>query len=610
MIKSNIYLKRIRKGEFIYEKNWLTLLLAGVLCFNLTGCQSTVESNSENSAQTVSDTDTENAAYLDESVDITDYSEITLLNAKFLVPNHIVSTGDGLEDAARFTDSETYDVKARFCEINLLGDDASKVAENIENYYKEYFDATVEIDEKNCIEDHDGEKAKYIYPSAVYDDIDTSFAYISNTDYSVLFYVRDKNELFTDEEINIMLKSFAEYTGSEYSYGVETELATMTSVEDALADINAENAAREAEAAALLAEKFNNPLCAFELTVADETLTLPLWYSDLEAAGWTFKGDSSKKMSAHTSESWHEWEKDGVKLSATMTNYSINSAPYSKCIVTKIGYSLHPRNSENDIVTLPSGIQMYKSTYDDVVNAYGEPDRTTTADDEDDTLYMSFYKFDAEHTADFTFNAEDHVLIGVDLECKETLEGIDYNTSSERPAILDTYEAPSKLSDNPYDTTLELDGVVYQLPCPTEKFIENGWKIKEGNDFTVSPGSWENCTLTKGDMSIGVMLKCPTADAVTAENTYVIGAGVSFYDGSKFPLSLYGGITIGEKMTADELTALFKDMDVDVTDSKETLQQFFITSTDDSDADIEYYIIIDEGVVAGIELQNIVTFER
>ena len=61
------------------KKNWLTLLLAGVLCFNLTGCQSTVESNSENSAQTVSDTDTENEAYLDESVDITDYSEITLL---------------------------------------------------------------------------------------------------------------------------------------------------------------------------------------------------------------------------------------------------------------------------------------------------------------------------------------------------------------------------------------------------------------------------------------------------------------------------------------------------------------------------------------------------
>ncbi len=591
------------------NKKGIALLLAGVLCFNLTGCQSTGEPDSTNAAQTVSDTGAKNEAYLDENSNVDEYSEITLLNARFMAPNHILSTGDGLEDTARFTDSESYDVKARFCEINLLDDDSAKVAENIENYFKEYFDVTVEIDEKSCIEAHDGEKAKYIFSSGVYNDVDTAFSYISNGDYSVLLYVRDKNDVFTDEETNIMLKSFEEYTGSTYSFGVDAELVDMTSVDEILADINAEEEAREAEAAALLAEKFNNPLCAFELTVAGETLKLPLWYSDLEAAGWTFKGDSSKNMSAHTSESWHEWEKNGITLSATMSNYSINSAPYSECIITTLGYSNYSRNSEKDIVTLPSDIQLYKSTYDDVVNAYGEPDSATTAD-EDDSLYMAYYNFDSEHKVNFTFNAEDNLLYGAEIECEEALEGIDYSTGSERPAILDTYKAPSELSSNPYDTTLELDGVVYQLPCPTEKFIENGWNIEEGNTFTVSPGAWENCTLTKGDMSIGVMLKCPTADAVTAENTYVIGAGVSFYDGSKFPLSLYGGITIGEKMTADELTALFKDMDVDVTDSKETFQQFHITSTDENDSDIEYYIIIDEGVVAEIEIQNIVTFER
>lgn len=589
------------------KKNWLALLLAGVLCFNLTGCQSNDNTDSDNSTQSVSNTSKTTEAYLDANSDTTDYSEVTMVNAKFMVPNHITSTGDGIEDAVRFTDSETYEVKGRFCEINLLGDDTSKVAENIENYYKEYLDGTVEIDEKNCIEAHDGEKSKYIYPSGVYNDVQTAFAYISNTDYSVLLYVRDKNGLFTADETNTILRSLDEYTGTEYSYGVNAEIVDMTSVEEALADENAKAEAREAEEAALLAEKFNNPLCTFELTVNGETLTLPLRYSDLETAGWAFNGDSSKKMSAHTSESWHEWEKDGVKLSATMTNFSVNSAPYSECIITKIGYSLYPRNSEEDMITLPNDIQIHKSTYDDIVNAYGEPDRTSEGNEE---LYMSYYTFDSEHSVVFSFHVETDVVFGVEIECDEALEGINNTTSSERPAVLDTYKAPSKLSNNPCDATFELDGVVYQLPCPTEVFLENGWQLKEGNDFSVSPGIGEYCTLIKDELSIGVQLKCPIADAVTAENTYVTAAEVSVYDGSKFPFSLYGNITIGEKMTADELTALFNNMDIDADTSREDIQHFFISSTDESENDIEYYIVISNGVIGGISIENNIYFER
>ena len=55
------------------KKNWLALLLAGVLCFNLTGCQSNDNTDSDNSTQSVSNTSKTTEAYLDANSDTTDY---------------------------------------------------------------------------------------------------------------------------------------------------------------------------------------------------------------------------------------------------------------------------------------------------------------------------------------------------------------------------------------------------------------------------------------------------------------------------------------------------------------------------------------------------------
>lgn len=590
------------------KKKGIALLLMGVLCFNLMACNSSAEADivsDETAIETNKEVENENS--LKETEDEEDYSEITIKNAKFKVPNRIVETGEGLEDAARFTDTETYEVKARFCEINLLDEDIAKTAENIKNYYKEYFDVTVELDESKCVEAGEGEMVKLIYPTASYNDNNAAFAYMSNVDYNVLFYIINKDNAFSEKEVDTMLQSFSEYAGSEYSYAVDVDIVEMESIEDILADDIAAEEAAKAEEEARIAEKFNNPLCAFELTVGEEVITLPVWYSELEAAGWTFKGDATKEMAAHTSENWHEWEKDGVKLSATMSNYSVNSVPYSECLVTKIGYSLVPYNSEEDIVTLPEGIQMHKSTYEDVVKAYGEPDREG---DKDDVLYMIFYKFDFEHNVNFVFHTENDVVYAVELECEEMVEGVNNEIDGTRPEILDTYMAPTELSSNPYDTTLELDGVMYQLPCPVEEFLENGWTIEEGNDYVISPGVGEKCTLVKDDVYIRGYFRCPVKDAVTADNSMVTSLEVSFYGGEKYPLSLYGGISIGEEIAEDELITLFEDMEVDADTSNKRMHFFYISSKKESETDVKYYIVLNEGVVGGIGIENNIRYER
>lgn len=63
-------------------------------------------------------------------------------------------------------------------------------------------------------------------------------------------------------------------------------------------------------------------------------------------------------------------------------------------------------------------------------------------------------------------------------------------------------------------------------------------------------------------------------------------------------------------MTADELTALFNNMDIDADTSREDIQHFFISSTDESENDIEYYIVISNGVIGGISIENNIYFER
>lgn len=41
---------------------------------------------------------------------------------------------------------------------------------------------------------------------------------------------------------------------------------------------------------------------------------------------------------------------------------------------------------------------------------------------------------------------------------------------------LDAYVKPTELGDDVTDTVLEMDGCLYQIPCPVSEFTDNGWK--------------------------------------------------------------------------------------------------------------------------------------
>lgn len=53
-------------------------------------------------------------------------------------------------------------------------------------------------------------------------------------------------------------------------------------------------------------------------------------------------------------------------------------------------------------------------------------------------------------------------------------------------AELDLTPSPD-LSENLFDFEIQIDGVVYPVPCPVSFMLENGWEPRDGLDFTMEP---------------------------------------------------------------------------------------------------------------------------
>ena len=630
------------------KKKWLALSLAGILCLNLTGCNSdekSKESKSDYSAEDAlaeykkekekgkeksdkddekesanendkddnkadednnnsNDNNSNSEAYLNNGTNTKGYTEITMFNAKFMVPDKIAESGQGVDGIVRFYDEpNTYDVKARYCEESMRGDEIEDIAKNIEDYYLEYFETVVEIDADDCIEYYNGTMQKYIFPSVTFNDSEAAIAYLSNVNKDTLLYIVDKDDVFTDKETDIMLKSFEEYTGNEYTYVMEfdTELVELTPVDELSVDEAEEKQQQDEEEATAFDEKSENPLYAFEMTINGDTLKLPMWFTDLEEAGWKYDGDRDEMVPANSRNVVEYWKKGDAQICTTIINFGVNAVPFSECIVTEIAYTSYKEDDKN-VIELPAGIKLNKSNCDEVLKAYGEADDTY----EGNYSIKLSYEPDDEHNVELLFDIETKILNSVEIECQEILEGVDNEIKDERPEILDTYKEPSKLSKDLLDTTVELDGVVYQLPCPMEKLLEDGWTIKAKDDTIVSPLSKEYCRIVKDDLEVMVWLKNPVQDAIYAKYSYVVGFDISIYDGSAFPMTIGNGITIGDTMTPDEIIAKFEGMEVNALLDDEKIKHIFVKCTDD----IEYNIFTQNGIVGGISVDNDVSFKR
>ncbi len=337
-----------------------------------------------------------------------------------------------------------------------------------------------------------------------------------------------------------------------------------------------------------------------EMIINGERLVIPMSFSDLENAGWIYNGDSAEKIPAKTSQNIQRWNKDGVQLFTTITNFSINAMPCMECTITELDYKYKPYNMEMHDVSLDTGITVHKSVYDDVISIYGEDGKTHEGND----YKILRYKYDKEHEAIFSFDSESNILRHLSIKCEDEPKNINNEVSEERPEILDNYVKPVEKSDSPYDAIFELDGELYSLPCPVEKFIENGWNVGQGNESTVISGTCEFYTLEKDDIKLDVILENYVENAVCAKYAYVTEIWADAYDGVNIPLIVHGDVTLGEKIEVEDLKDKYKDMTVTLNDSYNNMVIVNMEPADGSETGIVYSMVIKNGVLESIGIYD------
>ena len=211
----------------------------------------------------------------------------------------------------------------------------------------------------------------------------------------------------------------------------------------------------------------------FVISLEGTTYQLPITYTELTEAGWSISTSSISEddMIAANDYEMARVSNGAVEIYSYVFNASGNTKALKDCNVG--GFEIYAKNNLD--FTLPQGITCL-STVDEITEAYGVPESSNTYDD-----YTSLrYSFDTDaRKASVSFMIYDTKTTNnsIDIEYFAATADDETEVSTVRPDYLDSYVAPSKLSSDVTETQFELDGVLYQFPCPLSEFTDNGWSI-------------------------------------------------------------------------------------------------------------------------------------
>ena len=269
---------------------------------------------------------------------------------------------------------------------------------------------------------------------------------------------------------------------------------------------------------------------------------LPSHYQTFVANGWRIDEERSDVtldyMVPGYSRCYVRLTNGAVDLYAELVNMSGNARVASDCDIGGITIEA----SDNLGLKLAGGIGSL-STLEEVQTAYGTPAGVNSYTDYASVKYqvsdystMSFYIY----VTKTTYN---------EVTLRNYVPGDRDATTpvEERPAYLDEYVAPTELGSDIYSTVFELDGVLYQLPCPLDEFINNGWTVTSDSVGTL--GAWNyssGVTIKKGDYSVYLTLMNFSDYETYSKNCAVCAAQFSGYYFKNAPwgtVKLPGGVS-------------------------------------------------------------------
>ena len=402
-------------------------------------------------------------------------------------------------------------------------------------------------------------------------------------------------------ETAVAKDAFAEDTEDEKEEETKTE--DVETEEESTVEAETEEETKEAakKSSANTPSELSDDLYSFQVSIDGTVYQFPMWYSDFESLGWTYDGDNTQTLSSNQYSVVETWEKDGVSVYTQLANLSMNTVPFSECMVTGITMDQYDLKDCDWEIILPGGIQYGVSNADDIKAAYGNPSR----DYDGDLYYSMTYEYDSYQDIEFYVYKETNTLGKIDIRNMTELEGADNSVDATVPDVVKNYKAPSSLGDDYYGTSVEVDGKLYTLPCPVSELVENGFTINEANsDMEVGSNNYGWIELRYNNQTYSTIIENYADYATVAENCFVTKFESGKYD-DMFEITLPGNISKGSS-EADVLKAI-EDFNYEKElseTSSYSYTYYTIYHPDKSSYDTCYTIQVEDGVVVGLEAKN------
>lgn len=344
----------------------------------------------------------------------------------------------------------------------------------------------------------------------------------------------------------------------------------------------------------------SDDLYSFQVELNGMVYQFPMSFNDLTANGWKYDGDTSLKLEPNQYTSEQFSNEDGLKIYADLINLGENTEPFDGCQIGGFSVDNFLVGDQEISLTLPKGIQYGKANMQDVISAYGDPTKKYEG-----SMYTSLtYEYASYQDIDLKIDIETKVINSIDLRnftLPQEASDQSAEVSSEVPAVVSDYNAPSSLSDDLTSFIVDYDGVLYQLPAPVSEFEKNGWKVKpEESDSTVKAKDFGWVTLMKNNQSLRVIANNYADIATTINNCFV--TTVKGDDNSTdMPITIQKNITRG--MSKSDLEKALKGVKYE-TDDSTSLEYYTIKGKESSLDRVEIIINKDSKKIQSIEVSN------
>ena len=306
-----------------------------------------------------------------------------------------------------------------------------------------------------------------------------------------------------------------------------------------------ETAAQEDSADSESTGELGDDIYSFSMEFDGQIMKFPMTYQDFVGMGWELSSREDPDMKISTnSYGFVSFNKGKNSVSAEVMNLGINEVGLEDSLIGGITVDgSYDIDLTSVSVKLPGGIELGKSTLDDIKAAYGEPSDTYEGD-----LYTKVtYEKDTYQEVELSVFKDDNTLKKVDMENLEEPEGYDKGAvSDEVPDIVTAYKAPDALGSDMLDTAVEYMGDLYSLPALVSAFTANGWEIQNAEDTPYVEGNGlAFIDMMKNNQSIHFSVYNETENATALENCFVRELSFATYDPESIEMKLSGDITLG-----------------------------------------------------------------